>query len=91
MGRRSGILETLRLLSYVTQFGFSVMMPIVLCVMLGVWLNLRFGIGEWLIVVLLVVGLISGGCGFYRFAKFFTNQSRRIPPHDGEGEWTNEN
>ena len=90
MNKRSRLGETLRLLTYVTQLGVSVISPIVLCVLVGVWLSGRFGIGPWLIVVLLFIGLVSGGCGFYRFVRMFTDMEKRIPPHDGEGEWENE-
>lgn len=86
MQKRSRFGEMLRLLTYVTQFGMAVVSPIVLSVLAGVWLAQRFGIGPWLIVVLLFVGLISGGCGFYRFVRIFMDIEKRIPPHGGEGE-----
>ena len=86
MKRRSGLMETLRLLTYLTQFGMSVIAPIVLSVLVGVFVNQRFGVGEWLIVLLLVVGLISGACGFYRFVRLFISIEKKIPPRGGEGE-----
>lgn len=85
------LMKMLRLLTYLTQLGLSVISPIVLSVLLGVWLNLRFGVGHWLTVVLLLVGLVSGGCAFYRFAKGIIKLEKENPPHDGEGEWYNEN
>ncbi len=85
------LMKTLRLLTYLTQLGLSVISPIVLCVFVGVWLNLRFGVGEWLVVLLLAVGLVSGGCGFYRFARTFIRLEKEGTPHDGEGELDNEN
>jgi hypothetical protein len=77
-------------LTYLTEFGLSVISPIVLSVLVGVWLNRRFDIGEWIIVLLLGVGLISGGCSFYRFVRIFLNMEKKSPPRGGEGEWENE-
>ena len=39
----------------------------------------RYGIGWWLIVVLLCAGLISSGCSFYRFFKTFIRETRDEP------------
>lgn len=84
-------MKTVRLLVCLGQLGLSVISPIVLSVLLGAWIDLRFGVGPWLTVVLLLVGLVSGGCAFYRFAKGFIKLEKEDPPHDGEGEWNNEN
>lgn len=70
-GRAHGTGAVFRCLSYLTQFGLSVIMPILLCVLFAVWLCGKYGIGEWLIVLALAVGLVSAGCGFYKFARTF--------------------
>ena len=36
-----------RLLSWMTQFGLSVAVPLVGCILLAVWLQGRFGLGGW--------------------------------------------
>ena len=89
-GRSRELQAVLRCLSYLTQFGLSVVMPILLCVLLGVWLCSKYGIGEWLIAVLLGVGLISAGCGFYKFAKTFLMMNADEPRPSDKGE-TDEN
>ena len=86
MNGRSGLAEMLRQLTYLTQLGITVLAPIVLSVLVGVFLNRRFDVGEWVIVLLLGVGLVSGGCGFFRFVRAFINMEKRRPPRGGEGE-----
>lgn len=89
MGQRRGSPELQRILrcvSYLTQFGLSVVMPILLCVLFAVWLCGRYGIGEWLIAVFLFVGLVSAGCGFYKFAKIFLTMNTDGPGDGGEDE-----
>ena len=79
MKKRNDLLKSLRLLGYLTQFGLSVIMPPLILVFLGVWLADRYSIGAWLIVVLLLLGLVSSGCSFYRFFKIFVRETRDEP------------
>ena len=82
MARRRSTANILRALALVTEFGLSVVMPIVLTVLLGVWLCGRFSIGPWLIVLSRLVGLVSGGCGFYRFARIFIRMCEETPARE---------
>ena len=84
-------MKTVRLLVCLGQLGLSVISPIVLSVLLGAWIDLRFGVGPWLTVVLLLVGLVSGGCAFYRFAREFLSSENENLPYDREGGRENEN
>ena len=90
MKKKGGLLASLRLLGYLTQFGLSVIMPPLLLTLLGWWLTDRYGIGVWLIVLLLIAGLISSGCSIYRFFKVFIRETRDEPyektPPEGEPE-----
>ncbi|MGN1346987.1 MAG: AtpZ/AtpI family protein [Eubacteriales bacterium] len=61
----------------VAGFGLSVVTPLVLCILFAVWLRSRFGVGEWVIVAALLVGLISSGCGAYRSIRAFLQDERR--------------
>ena len=79
MKKKNDLLASLRLLGYLTQFGLSVILPPLILVFLGVWLCDRYGIGVWLIVVLLLLGLVSSGCSFYRFFKTFVRETRDEP------------
>lgn len=66
-------MRILNAMSYLTQLGLSVALPPVLCILLGVWIQGRTGVGEWIIVVMLIVGLISGACSFASFYKRFAH------------------
>ena len=79
MGKKNDLVKSLRLLGYLTQFGLSVILPPLILVLLGVWLSDRYGIGVWLIVVLLLCGLVSSGCSVYRFFKTFVRETRDEP------------
>ncbi|MBQ7547732.1 MAG: AtpZ/AtpI family protein [Clostridia bacterium] len=61
--------DILHALSYLTQLGLSIAAPPVLCILAGLWLQRRCALGDWVIVVSLIVGLISGACSFLSFAR----------------------
>lgn len=70
----------------VGQLGISLIVPILLFTALGVWLSDRFGIGVWLTVLCIVVGVITAGCTFYRTAREFLARQRAEDKPRGSGE-----
>lgn len=50
-------MKSLNLLIWITQFGFSVISPILLYLGLAVWLRNRFGLGVWILVILGIIGI----------------------------------
>ena len=49
-------MKLLNLLMWVVQFGFSILFPTVFFLILAVWLQDKFGLGLWIVVVLGIVG-----------------------------------
>lgn len=54
----------------VLQFGISMIVPILLCTLLGVWLGEKTGV-SWLAIPLFFVGAVAGGQNVYRMARKF--------------------
>lgn len=52
-------MKTLNLLLWVTQFGFSIMFPLCFFLLLASWLQNKFGLGMWIMVVFGVLGLLT--------------------------------
>lgn len=52
-------MKLLSLLLWVTQFGLSVLFPLCFFLLLAIWLQNRFGLGIWILVVFGVVGLLT--------------------------------
>lgn len=52
-------MKFLTLLIWVGQFGFSVIFPTCLFLWLGVWLQDKFGLGTWIILVMGTLGLLT--------------------------------
>ncbi len=65
--------EVFRNLSLITQLGLHVMVPTFLCVLIGVWIDKKFGLSTT--VVLLILGILAGGRNAYILAMKVVNQN----------------
>lgn len=52
-------MKYLSLLIWVGQFGFSCIFPTCLFLMLGIYLQDRFGLGVWIVIVLGIIGFLT--------------------------------
>ena len=61
--------KSLSALTMLSQLGLSIALPIVLCAMAGVWLKDKFGIGNWIVIAAILIGVGSGFCSMIKFIK----------------------
>lgn len=52
-------MKFLSLLMWVGQFGFSVLFPTVFFLLVGAWLQSRFGLGLWILILCGILGLLT--------------------------------
>lgn len=52
-------MKILNLLMWVGQFGFSVIFPTVFFLYLAVWLQHKFGLGMWILIVFGILGVMT--------------------------------
>ncbi len=71
------IMNALGRIGGVAGFGLSAVTPLVVCILFSVWLRNRFGMGEWVVITAVIVGLISAGCGAYRSIRAFLREEER--------------
>ena len=78
--------DVLRYLSSLTQLGLSIAVPPILCIFFGLWLQKKWGVGDWVIVVCLLVGLVSGACSFASFIRTarFRAEKKENDTHETE-------
>ena len=62
-------MKLVRTVTLLGQFGFTFITPPVVMGLLGWWLQSRFGLGTWVMLLCLLIGLISAGTSGYRFLK----------------------
>lgn len=49
----------LSLILWVTQFGLSLLFPLCFFLLVAVWLQQRFGLGMWILLVMGILGLLT--------------------------------
>lgn len=52
-------MKLLSLLMWVGQFGLSIIFPTLFFLILAVWLQSKFGLGMWILIVLGVIGVLT--------------------------------
>ena len=52
-------MKFISLLTWVGQFGFSCLFPTCAFLMLGVWLQDKFDLGTWVVIVLGILGFLT--------------------------------
>ena len=52
-------MKILSLLMWVGQFGLSIIFPTLLFLMLGVWLQIKFSLGIWVLILCGIIGLLT--------------------------------
>lgn len=60
--------EVWEALMMVLQFGINMIVPICMCVLIGVWIGNRTG-AKWVVVPLFFVGALAGGTNIYKMSK----------------------
>ena len=75
--KKNGMFEVLRGISYLTQVGLSLATPIILCLLAAHWLQARFGMGSWLMLAGLLIGLVSGLMNLWSFFKMVEKKALR--------------
>lgn len=64
-------------LASITQLGLSIIIPIVLCTLLGVFLKNKFGIPDYVVVILTLLGVFSGISSAVSYLKSFLKQTEK--------------
>ena len=70
-------MKDLTLLIWLTQLGFSVAAPPVICILVAVWLRDRFSLGSWVIWVGAILGTVLAIDGLRTSLKTMSRLSRR--------------
>ena len=76
-------MKNLHLLTWLTQLGLSVAVPLAGFVVLAVWLRNRFDLGIWVVLVGVGLGLFSAIDGFIRNLKALqqlSKEEQKDPP-----------
>lgn len=68
MKRRKKDREVWDALIMVFQFGINMIVPIVLCLFLGLWISNQTG-AKWITVILFFIGALAGATNIYKIVR----------------------
>ncbi len=68
-------------LTMVSQFGISTITPMLLCIFAAIWLKNRFGLGDYAILIGIILGI---GSGFMSMMKMIRRMSEMSQKEDGD-------
>ena len=60
-------LKVLRLIATFGQLGFTLITPPVVMALLGWWLQSRFSLGTWVMLIAIVIGLLTSATSAWKF------------------------
>ena len=76
-------MKNLRFLAWLTQFGFSVVSPLILCLFLALWLRSRFSLGGWVVALGIFLGIggaVSGLVSSLKAMERNACEEKKEPP-----------
>ncbi len=70
-------LSVLRYLAYFSQVGFTMITPPLLFAFGAIWLRKRFGLGNWIVVSGILLGIAVAFCGLRDFLQLTEREARK--------------
>lgn len=71
------LIRVLSRITLITQLGLSLVLPPVLLALGAMWLQKRFGVGDWLLVCAILTGVLSGACSAYQLLRAELSREER--------------
>ena len=84
MSDKNKMAGALKNLTYVTELGFLLVIPLVLLLFLANFLQNRYGWGQWTTMAAIVLGIVCGISNFWSFAKYWTREAKK---NEDENIW----
>ncbi len=72
---KQGWFGALKNLAWLTQLGFSLAFPPVVCLAGAFWLAKRFSLGPWIFVAAIILGIGTAASTFAEFVKMFRRKN----------------
>ena len=61
--------KNLRAAAWLTQFGLNMVSPIIIAILVAAWLKTRFGLGDWVILLAIILGVGAAFTSMFSFIK----------------------
>ena len=68
--------KVLQALTLILQFGLNMLVPIAMCMVLGIWLDEKYDM-PWVIIVMFFVGALAGFTNIFKMARPLMKSDRK--------------
>jgi len=68
--------KVLQALTLILQFGLNMVVPIAMCMVLGIWLDEKYDM-PWVIIVMFFMGALAGFTNIFKMAKPLMKSDRK--------------
>ena len=75
-------------LAMVSQFGISTITPMLLCIFAAIWLKNRFGLGDYAILIGIILGIGSGFMSMMKMIRRMSEMSKKEDEDESRDEKT---
>ncbi|MGM9551466.1 MAG: AtpZ/AtpI family protein [Clostridia bacterium] len=76
----------MRAAAWITQFGLSMVSPIILCVIFALWINNTFNTGTWVVIVGMLLGVAAS---FTTMASFIKTVKKEMEDKEDDKKRSN--
>lgn len=77
MANKDGLSSAMKYLSMTSQVGLSIAIPIILCLLAGTFLQRRFGLGQWVVLLALLLGLGGAASNLISFFNLAYHEAKQ--------------
>ena len=69
-------------LAMITQFGIGTITPMLLCIFAALWLKDRFALGDWVVLIGVIMGIGSGFLSMMKMIRQMSELSKKEDEND---------
>lgn len=77
MSKRNSTFKLLQNLTYLTQVGLTIAIPLILCIFGASWLQQKFDLGGWVVLVGIILGIGGAVSSLAEFIKMGNRQAKK--------------
>ncbi len=68
--------KSLKALAYVTQLGFNIITPVILCIIIAIYIKNKFMLGDYAVILGIIVGCGAGFMSLLNFIKLVEKENK---------------
>lgn len=69
--------KSLKAFAYVTQLGFNIITPVILCIIISLYIKNKFNLGDYAVVAGIIIGCGAGFMSLINFIKYVENENKK--------------